>query len=270
MLRRLINPINIFLALLVIVLIAITFRMAGPANATGDDEPCVPRDAWTEVIEHPAVTETIHHDAVPSLWWNWSPNKDQGPFDGPPDFPVDPRGTWQGPHEEGGPSQDQFGTFQQGNGNGSWFHREPGVDAYDEVRVITPAWTETVEHPAVTCPETETPTPTPTETPSPTTPTPTTPTPTVPTETPTTPTETPTTPESPETPDSPEAPDDNTPATPDKPGKPAKPGQPTQVTECIGGVFVTTVDGEVIAESGSCDASTTQRRTTTFVREEGL
>jgi hypothetical protein len=60
---------------------------------------------------------------------------------------VDERGTWQGPHENGGPSQDTFGTFQQGGGHGSWFHREhgtPGVDAWDETIVDEPAYDEVV------------------------------------------------------------------------------------------------------------------------------
>jgi hypothetical protein len=126
---------------------------ATPANAAD----CTPAAAFTETINHPAVTHVVHHDAVdavPSMWWNWSPNKDQGPFDGPPDFPTDARGTWEGPHTNGGPGQDQVGTFQQGEGNGSWFHRSAAVegqDAFDETVTDTAAWTETINHPAVTC-----------------------------------------------------------------------------------------------------------------------
>ena len=127
---------NRYLALVVGLVLAV-FGLGGlvtTANATeGGPQTCVPSAPWDE---------TIHHDAVPAtpdLWWNWSPNKDQGPFDGPPAFPNDDRGTWQGPHENGGPDQDMFGTFNSSNGeNGraSWFHREhgnPGQDAYDEV-----------------------------------------------------------------------------------------------------------------------------------------
>lgn len=129
--------------------------VATPANAAVGD--CVPSDAWTETINHPAVTHVVHHDAVPAVpekWYNFAPT-DPGPFDGPPDWPTDARGVWEARpgHAIGGPN-DQFGTFQQGNGNGSWFHREPGVDgqpAYDEIVVDTPAWVETIEHPAVTC-----------------------------------------------------------------------------------------------------------------------
>ncbi len=75
---------------------------------------------------------------TPSQWWNFSPNKDEGPLQGEPAFPSDPRGTWQGPHTEGGPSQDLTGTFQLGNGNASWFHREPGTAG------------QVVEHPPTT------------------------------------------------------------------------------------------------------------------------
>ena len=58
----------------------------------------VHHDAATHVVHHDAVTHIVHHDAVDATWWNRSPNKDQGPFEGPPAFPTDPRGTWQGPH----------------------------------------------------------------------------------------------------------------------------------------------------------------------------
>jgi LPXTG-motif cell wall-anchored protein len=153
--------------------------MLGASTAAADPDPCVPQPAYTETINHPAVTHVVHHDAVthvvhhaavpatPDLWWNWSPNDTQGPQDYVPAFPTDTRGTWQGPHENGGPDQDTYGTFNSSNansGNSSWFHREHGtaevpaydetvVDhpAYDETVVDHPAWTETVYHPAVTC-----------------------------------------------------------------------------------------------------------------------
>ena len=71
--------------------------------------------------------------AGPDLWWNWSPNHSTGPQDYRPSFPTDERGTWQGPHENGGPMQDTYGTFQTGGGNSPFFHREhgtPGTDGY--------------------------------------------------------------------------------------------------------------------------------------------
>lgn len=158
------------MAFIAAALVGITLTTS-PVRASAD---CVPSDPTTETVEVPAVThtetitvvdvpettETI--PATPDLWWNWSPNKDQGPFEGPPAFPVDPRGTWEGPHENGGPSQDTYGTFQQGNGNGSWFHREqgtpeqtivtPAVTHEETVTVVdVPATTETITHPGVTC-----------------------------------------------------------------------------------------------------------------------
>ncbi len=135
-----------------------------PANAAKAAD-CVPAAAFTETINHAAKTHVVHHNAVeaqPSQWWNWSPNKDQGPFDGPPDFPFDVRGTWEGPHDNGGP--DGTGTFNvsnNDNGNGSWFHRSPAVegqDAFDETIIDTPASVETINHPAVTCNEVSPPT----------------------------------------------------------------------------------------------------------------
>lgn len=75
-------------------------------------------------------TEAVDH------WWNWSPNHTEGPQNYIPDFPVDnptgePRGTWQGPHVNGGPMQDTFGTFQTGGGNSPFFHREHISDAVE-------------------------------------------------------------------------------------------------------------------------------------------
>lgn len=63
----------------------------------------------------------------PDRWWNWSPNDSQGPQDYTPDFPNDDRGTWQGPHNNGGPKQGTYGTFRNGGGNSSFFHREKGA-----------------------------------------------------------------------------------------------------------------------------------------------
>ena len=142
--------------------------VAGPASAGGGSSypspspssTCTPTDdqvihhdavthvvhhvAVTRVVHHDAVTHVVHHDAVAATWWNWSPNKDQGPFDGPPAFPTDPRGTWQGPHSDGGPAQDATGTFLNGNGNGDWFHRTAGTAAWDETVVDRAAYDETV------------------------------------------------------------------------------------------------------------------------------
>lgn len=147
---------------------------AGADRPVVDDDRCYPSEEETEYVDHPAVTheetitvvdeeawtETI--PGTPDLWWNFSPNDHSGPFDGPPSFPDDDRGTWQGPHESGGPSEGTYGTFQQGNGHGSWFHREQGTPeqtidhpevSHEETITVTDveAWTEEIYHPEVVC-----------------------------------------------------------------------------------------------------------------------
>jgi hypothetical protein len=140
-----------FLAALAVLVMSSGIALMTTATSANAAD-CVP--ASTETVHHAAATHVVHHEAVPavdSMWWNWSPNKDQGPFDGPPAFPTDARGTWEGPHTVGGPSQDLTGTFQQGEGNGSWFHRSAAVagqDAFDETVVDHAAFDEIVNHPA--------------------------------------------------------------------------------------------------------------------------
>jgi LPXTG-motif cell wall-anchored protein len=118
----------------------------GSAAAIVDDqseqEVCYETEKFAEYLyERPTYGDVIEKetrtrrwvDEVPSKWWVWSPNKDQGPFDGPPAFPDDERGTWQGPKINGGPDQDTYGTFNVSNGdNGrsSWFHRSVPVPGY--------------------------------------------------------------------------------------------------------------------------------------------
>lgn len=87
-----------------------------------------------DVIQRETQTRTRTYiaavEAVLTKWWVWSPNRNWEPFNGPPEFPSDIRGTWQGPKTEGGPDQNTFGTFNASNGNSgnsSWFHRERGT-----------------------------------------------------------------------------------------------------------------------------------------------
>ena len=187
-------PIRVLLAAAATVALSFGGLTFASAASVGDDstqgDECVPSEAYSETtyIEHPAVT---HEETVPGAWWNWSPNQDQGPFEGPPSFPTDARGTWQGPHIEGGPDQELTGTFNSSHGNSgnaSWFHRAlPTVETVEDEA----ASTEKIitNYSEVTCPEpTEEPTIEPTEEPT-TEPT------TEPTEEPTTePTEEPTQP----------------------------------------------------------------------------
>lgn len=107
------------------------------------EETVVVTPAWDEkVVDSEEWTEY-----TPGSWWNWAPNKDQGPFDGPPSFPDDERGTWHGPHENGGPVPDEPGTYNVSNdnsGNASWFHRGPTTE------VVHPEESHWVHHEAVT------------------------------------------------------------------------------------------------------------------------
>ncbi len=101
---------------------------ASTAVAVDDTEECVASPGqdyiaptYGQVVDVEGWTETI-----PGSWWNWSPNNSQGPQDYTPIFPTDARGTWQGPHDEGGPDQEEEGTYNESHGNSgnsSWFHR---------------------------------------------------------------------------------------------------------------------------------------------------
>lgn len=188
--------------LVVAVILAVIASIIGTvtmtsANAQGNEEPCVPSEAWTETIEHPevshvvhheAVTHVVHHDAVtheetvvdqeatPEVWANFSPDRQQGPFTGPPSFPEDARGTWHVHDKIPGGHEGADGVYQRdnpGSGRADWFYRHNPTDAvthqvtvvdqeaydetvvdqeaYDETVVDQEAWTETIEHPAVTC-----------------------------------------------------------------------------------------------------------------------
>ena len=174
-------------------LVPITAGSAASAPS-GADEQCAPSEPWTEVVQHPAVshtetvvvvdqgawTETI--PGVAELWQNFAPDKEQGTFEGPPAWPDDPRGKWlhiEKPIPPGHAGPD--GVYQQGQGNGSWFYRRaavpeqviehPAVTHQEQVEVIDePAWTGTIEHPAVVCPGPTESTTEPTTEPTPTTP----------------------------------------------------------------------------------------------------
>jgi hypothetical protein len=101
-----------------------------PADPDGTDEA-----STTNLVRYVLVGTSKHVTqeaveeipATPSQWWNFAPNDQQGTFTGPPAFPTDPAGTWEGPHTVGGPGPNETGTFQVGVGNASWFHREPGT-----------------------------------------------------------------------------------------------------------------------------------------------
>jgi hypothetical protein len=137
-----------------VILAVSTLLLVTQGNAAADRpvHTCVPQDAWTETIEHEAVTHEETIAGSPSQWWNFAPNEPKQ-FDGTPEFPMDERGTWIGPHTEGGPGQDEVGLFQNGNGHGSWFYRTAGTPDQVIIVVDEEAWIEVIEHPAVVCDE---------------------------------------------------------------------------------------------------------------------
>ena len=136
------------------------------AQETRPSETAVPEDSdWVRtapegagwvLVDNKVVIDTKALDervlvtpavpAVESVWANFSPNKDTGPFDGPPTYPTDSRGTWQ-VHDQipGGHADEPDGVYQQGNGtaHGSWFYKLVGS-------AEVPAVYKTVHHDAVT------------------------------------------------------------------------------------------------------------------------
>ncbi len=116
----------------------VTEKPKGERWDTYDVRTVTDKKAWHEQV---LVTRAV--PAVPGKWTNFRPNDIHAPFDGPPSYPLDPRGSWSDPKIEGGPQEDASGVYQNGNGHGSWFYRSKGTPAI-------PAVYETVEHEAVT------------------------------------------------------------------------------------------------------------------------
>lgn len=141
---------------------------AAPASVAAGDS-CVPADAWTETIEHPAVTheETVvvvdtpaYDEEVFDHWQRYSWTGGPHEPDSPPPFPSD---DWQ-PNVQGDPhGVGVEGAYFRSNGNsgkGDWFYLEAvtttvhheAVTHEETVTVVDePAWTETIEHEAVVC-----------------------------------------------------------------------------------------------------------------------
>lgn len=142
-----------------------------PPRELGECERWVPttyktvvdQEAWTQVIEHPAEYETVHHPAVepvvePGVWANWAPNNTQGPQDYEPIWPEDERGTWI-VHDQGVPPghagpDGVYKRAEQPNARSPYFYRQAevviteGKDAWTEEKLVKEAWTDTINHPA--------------------------------------------------------------------------------------------------------------------------
>lgn len=148
------------IALFGALLIALTLSTT-VANAASKTEKCNPKAAYTEVIKHPAVTHVVHKDAIPAtdeVWANFSPNKQNKTFVGPPSWPTDSRGTWHIHNKIPGGHTGPDGVYPKGNAHkgGDWFYRHagtPGVPASDTVVVDKKASTEVITHEAVKCNE---------------------------------------------------------------------------------------------------------------------
>jgi hypothetical protein len=148
------------LAIILVAAVIGAFLLAMHLPATGavasTEESCVPSEAWTETIEHPAV---MGEEEVFSYWqrYSWV----GGPH-GPDTAPAFPGPDWQ-PNVQGDPhGVGVEGAYYRSNGNsgkGDWFYLEAVTEIVPIV--IEEAWTEYIEHPAVICEEpTEEPTPT--------------------------------------------------------------------------------------------------------------
>lgn len=287
---------KIIIAVLLALVVAVGFgAIRGQAFGTGDGhDTCVPKAAYSEVIEHPAVTHTETViitpavDAVAEVWANFSPTKPKT-FVGPPSYPSDARGKWNVHNKIPGGHEGPDGVYSKGNAHkgGDWFYRQaghPAVPAVTETKTITDheAYTETINHPAVVC-DNPSEGPTPTEPPVTDTPTPTVPPVTdvpTPTEPPVTDTPTPTTPPVTDTPtpapptEEPPVvnpPKDNPPkANPPKHNPPKSVGPPpnVQLTQCVDGEWVITENDKVLSRGGSCDENSVP--TPTRAEEEGF
>lgn len=133
--------------------------MGGSANASEGDQPCVPSDAYDEVIHHDAVTHeetVVDSQEVPEVWANFSPDHQEGPFEGPPAYPTDERGTWHIHDKIPAGHEGPDGVYQRdnpGNGNGDWFYRQNyQAEVSHTVTIVDQeAYDEVIHHDAVTC-----------------------------------------------------------------------------------------------------------------------
>lgn len=161
----------IFFTLVLAATALIALGMTQTAGAV--DEECEPREAWTETIEHEAITheETVTvvdkeawTETVFDHWqrYSWTGGFEAYDADNPPPFP---HADWQpntqsDPHDIG-----RAGAYfipHGPHGGGAWFYLEavtktinhPAQTHEETVTVVDKeAWTEVIEHEAVTCEE---------------------------------------------------------------------------------------------------------------------
>lgn len=132
--------------LTVLIVAFISYILSGRAQA--ETAECVPSEAWTETVEHPAVT---HEETVTTFdhWqrYSWT----GGPVDGAPAFPSE---DWQ-PNVKGDPHDigavGPYFVSHGGSGKGDWFYLE-AVTITETIEVVDEeAWTEFIEHDEVVC-----------------------------------------------------------------------------------------------------------------------
>jgi hypothetical protein len=173
-----VKPLAAVTAALTTVLASVLIIGTAQADTT---DPCVPQDAWTETIVHPAVTheetvvvvdeeawsETI--PGTPAQHYSWTGGRLD--VDSPP-TEVPPSDNWQAnteqePHDNG---QGNPATWVNASlhytansqGHASWFYftegtpdlviDHPPVTHEETITVVDEEeWTEVIEHPAVPC-----------------------------------------------------------------------------------------------------------------------
>ena len=156
---------------LIVTLIVVMF-MPALLETAGANEPCVPKDAWTETIEHPAETHVEQKWVVDvpasttEVFVGWQRYSYNGSWDSN-EAPPFPDAKWQ-PNVQGDPhGVGVAGPYFRSNGNSGnvdWFYLEAVYETVvveeqghfeDVVVVDKAAWTETIKQPAKTCPPDE-------------------------------------------------------------------------------------------------------------------
>lgn len=159
----------------VVVFVSLVIAPVFASNAVTYDvtSDCVPKDAYTETIEHPEVSheETrivvdveAYDETVFDHWQRYSWTGGPHESDNPPAFPSE---DWQ-PNVQGDPHgigvAGAYFRSHGNSGNGDWFYLEAvntvihhDAETHEETFTVvdSEAWVEVIDHPAVTCEEPE-------------------------------------------------------------------------------------------------------------------
>lgn len=162
---------RMLLAFALIVALAIFgISLASNTAAASDGEICVPSAAWTETINHPAVTHeetVVVSEAVEGQHYSLKGNSGIDKDEVPPTPEVNPdiwqANTAQEPHDNGAgqpvtwldaPGAGLHYASHGSSGKRDWFYyRAPKPEVTETVVVVDEeAWVEVIDHPAVVCP----------------------------------------------------------------------------------------------------------------------